>query len=329
LQDERFQDICDVQLRGQGYVVVQKMPQSIPSVISLFQSLSPHQSFENTVVDVAPRRVDLCEPLETDSVDLLDDIPVSLVQTPRTNALGECGRAAMRFASSTCLELSQDGYRGMVKNSFIQINRHPLTPGLPASQSMPALASAEMSNWSEAQSRSDESTTDRESDRESDSSCADERRPMLPSESLVDLIKEAADSCSPLHGVTSTQYQSILRGPGKTKTAHRVNFNMTIDLHDAESPSDAEPQTPEVLFPDTPFTEGLSSSHDEVDEQATSEDLQRASNLESSLPNLLLSPSCSFAKQGIVSRNTFLHVQKQPPTPHVKKESRRSKSLGA
>jgi hypothetical protein len=341
LQDERFQDICEVQQRGQGYVVVPKMPQGIPNVISLYQSLSQHQELADAVEDVAPRRVELCEPLKTDEVSFLDErVPVSLVHTPTPGLLAKCGHAATRFASSTSWELSQDGYKGMVKNSFIQINRHPLTPGLPASHSMPALTSMDT-----LQSRSGESTTDsHDSDRESDASYTDERR-SGQADSLADLLKEAG-ACSPLHGVISAPCQSILRTPGKTKTFRRVNFCLAEPRHDTETLSDPAPQTPKVLFPDTPVipfplspaafaydkgfdpSRGLLYARSDFDELEELDCAHEAISLESPLPNLLCTPG-SLSKQGFVSRNTFLHVQKNPPTPYVKKESRRSKSLGA
>jgi len=268
-------------------------------------------------------------------------VPVSLVHTPTPGLLGKCGHAATRFASSTSWELSQDGYKGMVKNSFIQINRHPLTPGLPASHSMPALTSMDTSH-----SRSDESTTDsHDSDRESDASYMDERR-SGQTDSLADLLKEAAGACSPLHGVISAPCQSILRTPGKTKTIRRVNFCLAEPRHDTETLSDPAPQTPKVLFPDTPVvpfpsspaafgydkafdsSRGFSYARSDFDELEELDCAREAISLESPLPNLLCTPG-SLSKQGFVSRNTFLHVQKNPPTPYVKKESRRSKSMGA
>jgi hypothetical protein len=254
------------------------------------------------------------------------------------------------------LELSQDGYKGIVKNSFIQISRHPTTPGLPTSQSMPALAffDADPNHMSNAPSRSDESTTDsQDSDRESDSSSSDP---------LAELLKEATE-CSPLHGVISTPRRSILRSSGEKKTIHRVNFCLEEPLHDTDSDpvaqtpkvvhrinfcleeplhdTDSDPvaQTPKVLFPDTPFaallsspetTEGLTPVHIDDEKQVEArvpESTLAASVPMGELPNLLWTPG-SFSKQGFV-RNTFLHAQRCPPTPYVKQEQRRSKSLGA
>jgi hypothetical protein len=325
LQDQRFQDICQVQLQGHGYVVVRKMP---PNVISLFNGLHASTLSCNFLPDVTPRRVELpAGAVEAEEEALPEkDVPVSLMQV--NSPVTPAGEASPTWCltPSTCFELSQDGYKGIVKNSFIQINRHAETPRLPVSRSMP--------NMSVVEDEADESTCDTTtSDKEADSSVFKEEKVALPEQDgLQDLLNEATGACTPMDGVASrTPCRSILRTSGPKKTARRVNFCLTEPLYDPESSPVAAPQTPAVLFPLTPATPGERGDDEvytrvgfDVDELEEQED----STVSTSHLPTLLTPG-TMSKQGYVVSNTFLQLQAQPPTPYIQKESRRSKSVGA
>jgi len=328
LQDQRLQDICEVQLRGHGYVVVMKMPAANRNVISLFQGL--HAAWfliSYPAVDVVPRRVELCQPVEMEENLPEKDVPVSLVQVASPTApSGDGASPTWCLTPSTCLELSQDGYKGIVKNSFIQINRHVETPHLPVSRSMPAL-----------------SFTDAGMDvLGSEQGSTENNQPELPEEDpLRALLNEAAGGYTPMDGVASrTPCRGILRAVGQKKTAHRVNFCLTEPLHDPEFSPCVTPQTPAVLFPMTPATpldrseEAHSRIGFQVDELPDPEGVQlepmNIPGMDATVSELptLLTPGC-LSEKGYIISNTFLTFKTNPPTPYAQKESRRSRSVGA
>jgi len=118
LQDKRFSDVCEVQLQGQGYIVVQvEKTQALNNTISIADNLPPFQgfAFDSPLTPVPdervaesfmgePRRLEFCpdEPLNLEEAGLLPDglrsgEPSPLLPLP--TPLGSPGTATPNTAS--------------------------------------------------------------------------------------------------------------------------------------------------------------------------------------------------------------------------------------
>jgi hypothetical protein len=335
LQDCRFHDICDVELRGHGYVVVQKRPAACGNIISLEEGLLAGHSSNTAVANEVPARcVEFCcEPLPLDD-DIPDkDMPVSLVLTPTPG----CEASASKWSLT-------------VRNTFIQVKRPPGTPQVPTSRSMPAgLSAARDEEDHTPPSRSEAISFDASSspvaDEERASSGSDEessssyvREQLNPIWELLNTLPaggaDHAGACTPFDGVVA----GALRTPGKKKSVHRVNFCVDEPLEGSESPLSVAALPLSQLFPMTPFTPFEQDDEPQqlvvrfcVDEPLGV--LEPKVPLSVNEANTTLLPTLmtpgTMSKLGFVTSNTFLAMKRQPPTPFRSQEARRSKSVGA
>jgi len=376
LQDQRFQDLCGVELRGHGYVVVLKRPTGNVNVFNLQQGLYPppwfhsamvsmvpiytsvpamHTSVATHVVEVSrvtsavtdvqpaeeeevPRRVLLCEPLclpegDNNAVLSASTVPVSLVMTPATP-----GSPTPKWCltPSTCLELSQDGYRSIVQNTFIQVKK-PQPPQLPKSRSMPAGLSigccaehqcTPLSHSGEAASEtSDASGFGGESSPSPAPDAFNEDNDELnPLRVLLQSLPkvggpEPAGAGTPMDGalVGTQSGHGALRPAGKKRTANRVNFCLDVENTPFEDHDDAAERVVDwcidALEPQEPSYLALDALEPQVQTSVKE------------LPNLM-TPG-TFCNQGFVISNGFLCVKKEPPIEFMKRENRRLKTWSA
>lgn len=189
-------------------------------------------------------------------------------------------------------------------------------------------------------------TSNASMDEESSLDCAE-----LASNPLRELLSslpkggpEAVGACSP-SGMWQAKL-SALRTPGRKKSAHHVMFCLDEPLEvPGSSPISHSVRTPAQLFPMTPVSP--MSLYDEPRESAACvwcidspldvleleeptpanvHEHGRTGSMGSDLPNLLTPTTMS--KRGIEITNTFLNAKRAPPTPFMKQEARRSKSVG-
>lgn len=359
LQDPRFQDLCHVELRGQGYVVIQKKVATDASVISLENSLNAAPQANQPIIDVAPRRVELSEPLLPKEATLDRDMPVSLVQTPTSTVGGQTPSSAGWILSpGMCLTLSQDGYKDIVQNTFIQVKRPSETPRMPTSRSMPDLLFCHDSRYEDQREEPSDDTSG--SEEEPGSEASGSNNP------LADLLGALHEGDLEVGGSTSLEGastrtprgarsgRSALRTPGNAKPSRRVNFCLDEPLPLDDPSPVVEAQLPAQVFPMTPCTPieeseelaGLkmlirfSRQSDEERSQDTSTSCDGSLGLSdfaeprpkhgpetTPLPTLMTPRD--FTKEGFVVSNTFIQSKLIPPTPFRQQESRRSKSVGA
>lgn len=212
LQAPQFKDICEVEQRGLGYIV--KPTHSTAQ--------EPSRNQELRVASTA--------------ATLLHN----------ANCLGESNRRGTSFTPhlqssdsyltpSACLALSQDGYRDVSQNTFIQFQTQPVTPSRRNRrlQTMPAI-------YSRGDSLTDESTTD--------ASGSDDE--LVSSSSKQDCL-----------GLTETECgaKSALRTPpGGKRTGERL-ISFCLDESSFSEGEDPSPlasgaRTPALLFPMTPYS---------------------------------------------------------------------------
>jgi hypothetical protein len=309
LQAPQFRDICDVELRGHGYVVRQKMP--IVTSSPIWQGVQSNQSLKGSFSSDCEIGVVVgCR----ETVRLESFIQNAPVDAPSLAEPEDAPAEARWYLTpSADLSLSFDGqeriYRGAVQNTFIHFNKQPLTPSLPTSKSMPSIAL----KGTDVQCLSDDSTADSLGADESDSNSSNEEphnplKVMLNDGAPVDgaslLARTSIDSDGTPAGTRSTR--SALRTPGNKKPEQRVNF--CIDeplLLEEELPSPHAAHTPVCVFPSTPCTP-----------VGNVLDSSRQDEVESSIRHRLSAkewPSFmsidTLSKEGFVVTNTFLQAK--------------------
>jgi len=159
LQDERFADICTVQLQGHGYIVVQTMKPSV-AAISIAESLLPmgcQQSLASgTSSFLLNNRENLClgrsrkaPPALDESMPFLDPEPSLLLSTPLSPNDSTNGGKWPAFSLSP----SSLSKVRMVQNTFIHAAPPPPTPPAGAKQrshSLPKDIGSDKSDWEAA-----------------------------------------------------------------------------------------------------------------------------------------------------------------------------------
>lgn len=360
LQDPSFEDICEVQLCLHGYLVVQMREKShadvaqqqcssCPHAISLDRGSSAPACLTNaSVPPQGPRRVELAEAVRLSCDDVLPrkDAPVFL-QTP----LSSCATPAATWCltPSTCLALSQDGYRSIVRNTFIQLKRGPATPRLARSHSVPASFAYTSSN--ENQDGLSEQSSDSASDAcstagECSSSFEDEQ--LIPLREVLNALPrgglEPAGRGTPVDSITGSVRTPIsaLRTPVSRRSPHRVCFGLDDLLGKLEiSPLELAPGTPVQTVQESHVAMPVDKAPDAMEaqtpkpasegkqHQALKPTLSGFQSREGEVVPSLMTPG-ALSKRGFVISNTFIEEKQPPLTPFSRRrEARRSRSVGA
>jgi len=365
LQDPSFEGICDVQLCVHGYLVVQTRQQlhvdvaqqkcsPRPHAITLERGSSAPACITNELVLAqGPHRVELGEAVRLSCEDVLPrrDVPVFLVQTPSSSCATPT--ATWCLTPSTCLALSQDGYRSIVQNTFIQLKREPATPRLARSRSVPASFSYASSNENRnepSQQFSDSASDACSTDGECSSSLEDEQ--LIPLREVLNSLPrggpEPAGLGTPVDSITGSVRTplSALRTPVSRRIPHRVCFGLDDLLGKLEiSPLELALGTPAQPMQENNVAMRVTRAC--MEEVSNALEIQAAKPASGGEQHRALKPTLSgfqsregevvpslltpggLSKRGFVISNTFIEEKQPPLTPFSRRrEARRSRSVG-